>query len=183
MNRFFALLFSIVLAAGAVSARAQVVNSASRRQFTITAGALGSVFQPDYAGAGVAQTSPNRLYGVGAFADFKFNRWIQLEGEARWLRYNEYLGIDETTYLGGPRLPLHMRRFGHATPYVKVLFGIAEGSFLNGQASDLVYGGGIDYRLTRKITVRAVDYEYQQWKVNGSLNPYGLSAGVAYKVF
>ena len=51
---------------------------------------MGSIFQPDYAGNGIAQTSPNRLYGVGAYVDAHFSRWLQIEAEGRWLRFNEY---------------------------------------------------------------------------------------------
>jgi len=52
----------------AVSARAQVVPAARSRTFTLNAGGLGSLFQPDYdAGQGMVETSPNRLYGFGAW--------------------------------------------------------------------------------------------------------------------
>ena len=66
----------------------------SRQLYRSPLGGLGSMFQPDYAGEGIAQTSPNRLYGVGAYVDARFSRWVQIEGEGRWLRYNEYLGIN-----------------------------------------------------------------------------------------
>jgi opacity protein-like surface antigen len=142
---------------------------------------MGSAFQPDYAGAGVAQTGPNRLYGVGAYVDLRVNRWVQFEAEGRWLRYNEYLGINEDNYLVGPRLPIH--RFGRATPYAKVLVGFGSGSFLTGHSTTLAYGGGVDYRVTKRISVRAIDFEYQQWNVTPTLYPYGVSAGIGYKIF
>ena len=92
MKRSIVYLIPIVIAAAAVSARAQVVPSATKSQLSLTAGALGFVFQPDYAGNyPLAQTSPNRLYGLGAFVDVHFTRWVQIEGEGRWLRFNPYL--------------------------------------------------------------------------------------------
>ena len=43
---------------------------------------LGSVFQPDYAGNGIAEScSQCTCYGVGAYVDLKFSRWVQVEGE------------------------------------------------------------------------------------------------------
>jgi len=141
---------------------------------------MGSVFQPDYAGEGIAQTSPNRLYAVGAYGDVKFNRWVQIEGEARWLNFNQYLGINETNYLVGPRVPIGT--FRKITPYGKFLVGMGGGSFLTGHSFVLAYGGGLDYRLTRRFMVRG-DFEYQQWQVTPTLWPYGVSAGISYRVF
>jgi hypothetical protein len=175
------LFFCLFLAAAAVSARAQVAPAATSRTLSINAGGLGSVFQPDYAGNGIAQTSPNRLYGFGAYADVHFSRWVQIEAEARWLHYNQYLGINENNYLIGPRIPIH--DFRGWTPYGKVLFGFGSGSFVNGRAGDIAFGGGVDYRLTRKLTLRVLDLEYQRWSVTPTLWPYGGSAGISYRVY
>src|SRR5277367_5024867 len=97
----FALLCFAFSSVAFVSARGQVVPSATERVFSVRVGGLASAFQPDYAGNGVAQTGPLRLYGVGAFVDARFTRWIQPELEMRWGRFNEYncagqcSGIDE----------------------------------------------------------------------------------------
>lgn len=164
----------------AVSAHGQVLPSASASGFSLEAGGLGSVTQPDYAGEGIAQSSPNRLYGVGAFVDARFSRWVQIEGEGRWLKFNQYLGISENTYLAGPRIPI--RDFRKFTPYGKVLVGMGSGSFLSGNTFVIAYGGGVDYRLNRRFTVRG-DFEYQQWRVTPTIWPYGASAGISYKIF
>jgi len=89
MRRYVFGLICLLLAAGGFSAHGQVVPSATGRQLSVTAGAMGSVFQPDYVGGGVAATSSYPLVGVGAYVDVKFTRWIQIEAEGRWLRYNE----------------------------------------------------------------------------------------------
>ena len=187
-------LLSILFAAGTASARAQVVPSATSGHISLTAGALASVFQPDYMGYGVAGTAPNRLYGVGAFVDARFTRWFQVEGEGRWLRFNKYEGIDEDNYLIGPRLPIHHFRFLNATPYAKALVGLGRMNFENNDGSGnycaLAYGGGIDFRLTRRFSARG-DFQYQQWLgwpnipgiQNTPLYPYGASAGVGYRIF
>lgn len=137
--------------------------------------------QPDYAGNGIAQASPNYLFGMGVFVDYKVNRWVVVEGEGQWLHFNQYLGINENSYMIGPKVPI--TTFKGLTPYGKFLVGIGSGSFLNGHTTVLAYGGGVDYRLTRRLSLRAFDFEYQQWIVTPTLRPYGFSAGIGYKIF
>lgn len=187
MKRSILAFFCVVSCFAIVSAHAQVVPAATASRFTLSAGGLGSRYQPDYAGTGVAYTTPNRLFGVGAYFDARFNRWLSIEGEGRWLRFNEYYppgsstGIDENTYLIGPRVPI--ATFHRVTPYGKFLFGLGNGSFLNGNTMVLAYGGGVDYRLSSRFTLRAFDFEYQSWRVNPTLWPYGESVGISYKIF
>ncbi len=194
-KKSIAALFSILFAAAALSAPAQVAPSANVQRHSLAVGGLGSVFQPDYAGGGVAQTGPQRLYGVGAYADFRLSRWVQIEAEGRWQRFNSFLDITQDNYLIGPRLPLDMLRYKRATPYAKVLFGYGEMNFelnlANGRYFDIAYGGGVDVKLTKRITLRAIDFEYQQWpqwpNMSGipkaTLSPYGASVGASYKIF
>ena len=150
---------------------------------------MGSVFQPDYAGGGVPQSSPQRLFGAGIYVDLKMTRWIQLEGEARWLRGNAFVDITEDNYLIGPRVPIHEFKPLGITPYGKVLVGLGRMNFEYNQAygrfTDLALGGGVDLKLTKRISVRPFDFEYQLWPnwINGTLKPYGASAGIAYKIF
>jgi len=194
MRRIAVSAFIFLLCAAA-SLRAQVAPSAFRGQLSLTAGGMGSVFQPDYAGghdsAGLPATSasPQRLFGFGAYADLKFTRWIQIEGEARWLRQNTFVDINEDNYLIGPRVPIHeFRRLGF-TPYGKALVGLGRMNFEYNQAygrfTDVALGGGVDLKLSRHFVVRPFDFEYQLWPnwVNGTLKPYGASAGIAYKIF
>lgn len=177
----------------AVSAGAQVVPAATSSAFHLYAGGEGSVFQPDYANEGIAQASPNRLYGIGAYADAHFSRWVQIEAEARWSQFNKtyVCGVangqnvdcqnDENTYSIGPRFaPYTFHKF---TPYGKVLAGLGSGSFLAGNSFVVAYGGGVDYRLSHRFTLRCFDFEYQQWFVSPTLYPYGGSVGLSYKIF
>jgi hypothetical protein len=182
MKRTIVFLFSIALASLALSANGQVVPSASAHEPKLTVGGFGSMFQPDYAGnPNLAQTSPNRLYGVGAYVDVRLNRWAGIESEGRWLRFNEYLGINEDTYSIGPKIPIVT--YKGLTPYGKFLVGLGSGSFLDGHSTVLTYGGGVDYRLSKRFTLRAFDFEYQRWSVTPTLYPYGGSVGIGYKIF
>jgi hypothetical protein len=179
MRRFPAVLL-IFLVVSAAASRAQVLPSAEKSHgLSLTAGGMGSFFQPDY--------GPNRLLGVGAYADLRFTRWFQAEGEARFLRYNQFANIYEDNYLVGPRLPVF--HFWKATPYAKVLIGEGKMNFQYNEAKGtftaLAYGGGVDIKVTKRLSFRAIDVEYQQWPkwLDGSLYPYGVSAGVGYRIF
>ncbi len=172
----------VVIVCGGVAARAQVAASATRGQLSLTAGGEGSVFQPDYAGNGIAESSPTPLAGVGAYLDMRFTRWVQIEAEGRWLHFNEYGGINENSYMIGPRIPI--LTIGRFTPYGKALFGWGSGSFLSGRAGAMAFGGGLDYQLSSRFTLRAFDFEYQRWSViPQALHPYGSSIGLSYRFF
>jgi opacity protein-like surface antigen len=117
----------------------------------------------------------------------RFRRWVQVEAEGRWSRFNEFQDINQDNYLIGPRVPIHSFRFLRATPYGKVLVGVARMNFENndawGRFFAIAYGGGVDFRLTDRISARG-DFEYQQWPswLNSSLYPYAVSAGVSYRI-
>jgi hypothetical protein len=189
MKRFCVFLFTILLFAGAIAADAQVVPSATGRQVSITAGGMASIFQPDYAGFEIAQAGPQPLFGVGAYVDVRLRRWVQFEAEARWSRFNAFEGITQDNYLIGPRLPVY--RFWKATVYGKALGGFSNMNYGSGigtgQYTDIAFGGGVDVKLTRKISIRAADFEYHYWPWwdvdNTKLKPYGASMGVSYKIF
>jgi len=182
MKAFVFFLSCFGFAATALSAHAQTVPDATRSGLSVSAGALGSVYQPDYAGGTVAEAGPYLLFGAGAYVDARLSRWVQIEAEGRWLRFNEFLEIGEDSYLIGPRVPI--RTFHHFTPYGKFLVGFSTGSpWLNGRAGTFAFGGGVDYRLNRRFTVRVGDFEYQRWSVTPTLYPYGGSVGLSYRVF
>jgi len=185
MKRVLLTLFTLSLAACG-SARAQVVAAGQGSGLQLTAGALGSVLQPDFSYSNGVGTSPNRIYGVGTYVDLRLSRWIQPEFEARWSRFNTVgEGNAEDTYLGGLRVPVHIFHKMHATPYGKVLVGWGKASgFLNPPTTfAMTYGGGLDLRVTKRITLRAIDIEYQQWRVVPTLFPYEGSVGLSYRIF
>jgi len=187
MKKSILIVFCVASSLAVFSARAQVVPAATSSSFRLSAGALGSLAQPDYEGTGEAATAPNRIYGAGVYVDARFSRWVQIEAEGRWLRFNQYHSIllpegnGESTYLIGPRIPI--LTFHRVTPYGKFLVGLGSADFLTGDTFVLAYGGGVDVRLSHRFTLRAVDFEYQQWRVNPTLYPYGGSVGISYRIF
>jgi hypothetical protein len=179
----FALL-AVLFAASLLPACAQVVPSATGSHARLAAGALFTYTQPDYdetTNSVIAST--NHLFGIGGFVDYRMSRWVQLEAEGHWQHWNQTQGlaVSENLYAVGLREPI--RTFGRFTPYGKVLAGIGSGSFLTGRAAMYTMGGGVDYRLSKRLNIRAFDFEYQQWKVNPTLHPYTASVGLSYRIF
>jgi hypothetical protein len=181
MRKTIYILLGILLLTGALQASAQVVESATGRRLELKAGGMASAAQPDYAGGPTAENSPYHLIGVGAYVDFRLKRWVQLEGEGRMMTFNKYQNVSENNYLVGLREPIHT--FHRLTPYGKVLVGFSSGSFLTGRASTYAFGGGVDYQLSNRFTLRACDIEMQHWSVNPTIKPYVGSIGLSYKIF
>lgn len=132
--------------------------------------------------------SANYLAGLGTYVDLHFTHWVQIEGEARWLRLNQYAGEHIDNYLIGPRVPIYQS--GRKYFYGKAMIGMGKMTFPSnygyGTFTALAFGGGMDYRLSPKVTLRAVDFEFQDWPSflpNASIRPYGVSVGMAYRVF
>jgi len=189
MSRISPFALSLLVCTITLSAHAQVAPTAYRGKLSLTAGGIGSGFQPDYAGGGIAQAAPNWIFGFGAYADLTMTRWIGIEGELRWMRLNSYANITQDNYLVGPRVPIHeFKRYG-LTPYGKALFGLGHMNFeyneAYGRFADIALGGGVDMKLSKHWILRPADFEYQLWPnwIDGTLKPYGLSAGIAYKIF
>jgi hypothetical protein len=178
---FFAalFLFPVLFSFASNRLQAQVVPSATRSGLSLTAGGMVSVFKPDYV--------PNKLGGVGGYIDLNIFHGIGVEAEGRWQRFNEFEGISQDNYLIGPRY--QFRHFWKVRPYAKGLVGYTNMNFGSnvgtGRFTTLAVGGGIDLSLSRRISVRAFDAEYQYWPdfLGGALRPYGASVGIGYRIF
>jgi hypothetical protein len=158
------------------SAHGQVV-AAGHGGAHLTAGGLASIFGPDY--------GPNRIWGPGGFVDLNLRGHWGLEGEVRFLRFDQDYSVHEDNYVIGPR---YRWRFGHYETYAKLLVGNGQFNFPfsygHGGYLLMAPGAGLDIHYHR-FTVRAFDYEYQRWFhfQNSSLSPQGISCGVAYRIF
>lgn len=123
--------------------------------------------------------------GISAWADVDLNRHLGVEAEVHLGTLRSPSDYGENSYLIGPRLSLQRGRF---TGYGKAMFG--RGSFVYDRSNTslgyfvLGFGGGLDYRLGNRFSVRAVDFEVQHWgsfPPNG-LSPYMISTGILYRI-
>ena len=83
----------------------------------------------------------------------------------------------ENTYLFGPELHY---AFGRLRPYGNFLIGPGDITYENGfKDNSIVYdiGGGLDYHLTRRFSVRVVDFQYQFWNLGAHYYPAGFLPG------
>jgi hypothetical protein len=137
-----------------------------------------SVFQADYG---------QRILGGGLlFADVNPTWRYGIEAEARYLHFHTFEGVTETNYFVGPRV---MLKPGPIRPYVKFLVGAGRITLPLGYAQGTFFtyapGGGVDYIVGDRLTVRIVDFEYQMWpgfSSYGELRPYGISSGISLRL-
>ena len=163
-------------AAGASSA--QVVPAGDAGGLVLTAGATASGYYVQY--------GERKLLGISAFIDADTKRRIGLEGEARWLEFHQIGNVHAETYAMGPRY--HMN-FGRFQPYAKGLVGIGKFNFpyndAHGSYLVIAAGGGVDYRITRRLRLRLADCEYQYWPqfTFAPMTTFGVSSGLRIRVF
>jgi hypothetical protein len=170
-------ILSALVACGSSVANAQAQATASGPGSNIIAGGGFSGLQADYG---------KRVLGGGFFFVDVHPSWrYGLEGEGRYLRLHTDENVTETTYIGGAHVYLRPQAF---RPYVKFLAGVGRLNFPFGYAKGtylvLAPGAGIDYLVTDRIAIRAIDFEYQDWPqfTYGALHPYGVSVGVSFRI-
>jgi len=159
-------------------ASAQVVPAGDAGGLNVSAGATASGYYVQYGQV--------KLLGVAGFVDVDTRRHIGIEGEARFLEFHQTADIHAETYVGGPRYRFNIGRF---QPYVKGMVGVGEFNFpydyAHGSYLVIAPGGGVDYRLTRRIHLRLADFEYQYWPqfTYGAMSSVGVSTGFRVRIF
>ena len=139
-------------------------------------GGTFSQFQGDY--------GQRTISGGSAYVDTNLFWNTGVETEARRMWYPNF-GEREETLMAGPRWSF--RRSGFV-PYVKVLVGggrfVFPYKYGVGNYFAVAPGAGVDLRVGRRLRLRLVDFEYQEWPgfTYGALHPYGISAGLSFQV-
>lgn len=132
------------------------------------------------------------LQGMTIYGTFDLNNHLGVEGDLHLASvFKSYFQYKETSYDAGLRWVEHYRKFA---PYAKALVGFGHSSAVNSRqivggstpGSYFLYGlgGGLDYNVTDKMSIRCVDFEYQRWPnfpPNG-LTPPLLTFGAAYRL-
>jgi hypothetical protein len=178
-----------VLLLGTAAAFGQALPAAIRNA-NLEAGGHFTALAPDY--------GSHEMYGLGGVVDINARKWYGAEVEVNYAFINGPSGTKESSYLFGPRFIYVRDRW---IPYAKFLIGIGDitlpvkeagGSNITGSYLAYSFGGGVDWRWKRNLTVRVADVEYQMWpgfgSTNpiyrpGSLTPLQISAGLKYRFF
>ena len=113
-------------------------------------------------------TVPDFKAGAGVQFTYNFNRWLGLTLDSSG-HYNDVLRTE--SFAAGPKLSY---RTEHVTPFVEVLFGMQHvDSWPTHDQNSAVFitGGGFDYRVTRRFSIRAIEADYVQTNFNQGLPP------------
>jgi hypothetical protein len=177
-----AALLLTVMAVCAGRAAAQEDPTETKPGAFIAAGGTLSAYKIDY--------GMHRLGGYSVFLDMNLTEHYGIEGEARWLVFNQQANVNTKTYLVGPRIQFAPRILRGATPYVKFLAGNGRFNFPYNYATGNYFvmapGAGVDIPLGQsRFSIRLIDVEYQDWPQFsfGAMHAYGASTGISYRIF
>lgn len=173
------LVIALAIASGA-SLYGQASPTATGPGSYIAVGATYSYFQFPYG----KQSSG----GYTIFGDANLTRALGLEAEYRRVD----LGTAEQTrfsnLLIGPRYAFTLHH--HISPYLRLLVGRGTFDFpytyAQGSYFTIAPGAGVDLQLREsRVSLRLIDFEYQTWPdfTYGAAHPYGVSAGLKFRVF
>lgn len=147
---------------------------------------------------------PNTIRGFAFYADYDIHSRYGVEFDFHQVTDPNPDPIvpsnhfSERTYEAGGRYVRHFPRWG-VSPYGKLMYGRGVANFRAHQVffptgtltyidniayNMAVFGGGVDYHLTRRVNLRG-DFEYQHWFAHDAELPNGLTPmlftiGVAY---
>ncbi|WP_260705972.1 OmpA family protein [Edaphobacter flagellatus] len=191
------LLFVLLIVAGSTVALAQArptVDSA----FSTPRADLALGYSYIGANAPPGQSGYFGLNGGFASGSYRITHLFTIAGEFTGGHANNIsaLGQDLTlfTFMGGPRVAFTGRRL---VPFAQVLFGgahatdsyfpssSAAGYTTSASSWALSAGGGVDYHLTHRLAVRALEAQYMRTALpNGSSdsqNYFSIGAGIVFK--
>lgn len=143
-----------------------------------------------WAGGGLSgytvQYGQRKMWGATAFVDADSAFHIGIEGEAHWLEYHQTANVHLETYMIGPRYHVSIGKF---QPFLKGTIGFGNFNFpynyAYGRYLVIGAGGGVDYALSHRWSVRLADVQYQDWPqfTYGAMNNIGISSGIRYRIF
>jgi hypothetical protein len=156
------------------SLHAQAVYTAEQKTRIQVGGGMLAL-NPDY--------TTGYVIGFSAWGDYDFSKWVGVEVSSHFSEFITPGDTTENSVLVGPRVTYRRQKL---TAYGKALVGRATITNQdNGNSSTyniIAYGGGVEYRLFRKINIRAIDVELQNWPdfLPHSLSPMAISIGASY---
>jgi outer membrane immunogenic protein len=138
---------------------------------------------------GTASHADYNLNGGSGQLAYNFNNWFGVAGDlAGYALTPGFIHDAAMTYLAGPRFTLRRRR---ATPFAQTLFGgvLSNDGIANAGLTSvfaMTAGGGMDFRVSRRVAVRPVQVEYLLMKfpdgANNRQNSFRYSSGVVFRL-
>jgi opacity protein-like surface antigen len=177
-RKFLLVILLVFLIGGMHSAWGQVAEHGNEEHPSLWVGGGASVYYVQY--------GSQKLVGATGFTDADSARRIGIEGEGRWLEFHQFANVHAETYMIGPRYHFDIGRF---QPYIKGLAGLGRFNFpynyAHGSYVSVALGGGLDYSLSHRWSVRIADVEYQDWPqfTFGAMTSVGVTSGIRYRIF
>jgi len=181
-------IFSLaVMLMGVANLAAQSVASAYGNKSSLWIGGEYANLQ-----AGFPKDSSVRLTGAGAWVDYNWRAHWGVEARARFMNWGSWHGETEQSFLAGPRYTLLNSRKWR--PFAAFDLGITQihypFSLGDGNSLTLAPRGGVEYKLSRKLEVRAT-YE-MDFLTNSpdftnepkfGIHPSGVMVGAAWRIY
>ena len=170
-----------------VCATAQSAPSAYVERHSIYIGGEYALYNSDYFGG-------NKSLNQSAFSIYGdyyiFNGAWPIALDVNYTKVPDHYGYQQRelySFLAGIKIS---RRFGRLQPFGKFGAGMGHISAIHmlsthqyGQHFAIGMGGGIDYRLTNRITLRPVDLTSERWNFYPhALSPSVLGFGISYRI-
>ncbi len=189
MKEWFVILLGLVLYGAARPAGAQDQPS----KFEAYGGYYYARFNVNANVPGIAPSATYNGNGGGGQLEYNANRWLGVVGDLGGFYAtssgNGSFAGGVFTYLFGPRV--NFRR-GKVTPFAQVLFGgvrttdgIAQSTGTENNFA-MTAGGGIDFKVSRHVSVRPIQAEYFMTKIHDGLNNrqnnLRVGAGIAVRL-
>jgi opacity protein-like surface antigen len=141
---------------------------------------------------GIAPSATYNGNGGGGQIEYNFNHWVGVVGDLGGFRATRSpsgsLAGGVFTYLSGPRVNFRRAKF---TLFAQALFGgvrttdgIAQSTGTENNFA-MTAGGGIDFKVSRHVSIRPVQAEYFLTKIpdglNNRQNNFRFGAGVVFR--
>jgi Outer membrane protein beta-barrel domain len=124
---------------------------------------------------------PVVLHGVNASGVYNFSKYVGVKGDFSTHHKQEF---SLQNYLGGVQVKNNAKEGSRVRPFAHALAGVvvaSEGFRTRGGAFSVAVGGGIDIRVNKKVSVRAIQIDYNPYISGGSyMNNVRIGAGIVF---
>jgi hypothetical protein len=121
------------------------------------------------------------LHGVNASGVYNFSKYVGVKGDFS-THHKQTFSLQN--YLGGIQVKNNAKEGSRVRPFAHALAGVvvaSEGFRAQGGAFSVAVGGGIDIRVNKRVSVRAIQVDYNPYISGGYYsNNVRIGAGIVF---
>ncbi len=120
---------------------------------------------------------PVVLNGVNVSGVYNFSKYVGVKGD---FSTHHKRNFSLQNYLGGIQIKNNAREGSRVRPFAHVLAGVvvaSEGFRARGGAFSMAVGGGVDVRVNKRVSVRAIQVDYNPY-ISGGFYSNNVRVGV-----